>query len=61
MIGACCFRPVPKHLVPSWDLSIVLEAISQLAFFELLECVEMKHLSILRRSAGHPYIHKVSE
>ena len=44
MNGACRLRPIPKSLVLSWDLSIMLEAISQQTF-ETLENMEMKYLS----------------
>ncbi|XP_016375724.1 uncharacterized protein LOC107714402 [Sinocyclocheilus rhinocerous] len=40
-------RPVSKHLVPSWDLSIVLNALTR-APFEPLESVDIKLLSLKR-------------
>ena len=42
--GARCLRPVSKQLTPSWDLSIVLDALCQQPF-EPLDQVELKKLS----------------
>lgn len=44
MKGVCRLRPVSMPLAMSWDLSIVLEAISQ-QHFEPLESMEIKYLS----------------
>lgn len=48
MKGACRLSPVSKQLAPSWDLSIVLDALCQQPF-EPLNQVELKmlHLRLL--------------
>ncbi|KAJ8333524.1 hypothetical protein SKAU_G00415320 [Synaphobranchus kaupii] len=45
MRGAHRLRPVSKPLAPSWDLNVVLEALSS-ALFEPVESVELKLLSL---------------
>lgn len=44
MKGVQHIPPVSKPLVPSWDLFIVLDVISQ-QLFELLKSVKMKYIS----------------
>ncbi len=45
MKGACRIRPVSRQMVPLWDLSIVLEALSQHPF-EPLEGIGLKFLTL---------------
>ncbi len=44
MKGACRIHPVSRQMVPLWDLSIVLEALSQHPF-EPLEGIGLKFLT----------------
>ena len=44
MKGVRHLRPIPNHLVPTWDLAVVLDSLSQPPF-EPLEEVDMKFLS----------------
>ncbi|XP_051815406.1 uncharacterized protein LOC127537286 [Acanthochromis polyacanthus] len=45
MKGVRRLRPVRKHPVPSWDLPLVLEALTRLPF-EPLECADLRVLSL---------------
>lgn len=57
--GVRCLRLVSKSLVPSWDLSIAIEAISQQSF-ELLEIMEITYLSF-KTSPLRPLYCKANE
>lgn len=45
MKGACRLRPVSKQLAPSWDLNVVLDALSH-SPFEPFEQADLKALSL---------------
>lgn len=51
MKGPCRLQPACQPLIPSWDLPIVLEALSGLPF-ELLECSDLKVLCLSYPVAG---------